>query len=103
MVYCEKCRVLSEGAVCDSCGNTSVRLPRYGDYCLLTEREYVWASLLEEVLRDNGIIAVSVEVLDQPYGLRSHVRHRLYVPYGDYEQAKEWMSELFDDTGSLEE
>ncbi len=103
MVYCEKCKVLSEGQTCDYCGSRRVRLPRFEDYCLLTERPYVWASLLDEVLRDNGIPAVSVEVLDQAYGLRSHVRHRVFVPYGTLEEAKEWMMELFDGENSFEE
>ena len=95
MVYCEKCRALSEGQNCEYCGSKKVRLPRWEDYCLLTERPYMWASMLDEVLRDNGIPAVSAEVLDQAYGLRTHVRHRIYVPYGTYEEAKEWMAELF--------
>ncbi|MBR5533809.1 MAG: hypothetical protein IKU62_03070 [Ruminiclostridium sp.] len=103
MVYCPKCKTLSEGTVCGFCGSCRVRLPGPDDYCLLTEQEYVWASLLDEVLRDNGIPVVSMEVLDQPYGLRRFVHHRVYVPYGAYEEAKKWMTELLDSPVSFEE
>lgn len=103
MVYCEKCKVLSESGSCCVCGSRSVRLPRFDDYCLLTERGYMWTSMLEDVLRDQGIRPVSLEVLDHGYGLRLHDRHRVYVPYEVYEQAKELMAELFEGTDSPEE
>ena len=103
MVYCEKCKALSEGQCCAYCGSDRVRLPRWGDFCVLTERGYMWTSLLVEVLRDHGIGAVSQEVLDHGYGLRLHDRHRVYVPYESYEQAKELLAEVLESTFSVEE
>ena len=89
VVYCEKCKALSEDNCCAFCGSGRVRLPRWGDFCVLTERGYMWTSLLEELLKDEGIPAVSQKVLDHGFGLWLHDRHRVCVPYESYEQAKE--------------
>ena len=66
-------------------------------YALLTEKESMWARMLEEVLKDNGVPCVTVPVFGAGMALRAGVQERLkvYVPAERMAQAGELMEELF--------
>ena len=66
-------------------------------YEFLTERETVWAEMLAEVLKDNGIEFVTVPVFGAGMTLRTGVRERLriFVPTGDKPRAEKLCDELF--------
>ena len=69
------------------------------DYRFLTEKEYMWAKMLEEVLKDNDIPCVAVPVLGAGFTLKTGMQERLkvYVPSESKAQAEELMNELFPD------
>lgn len=67
------------------------------DYVLLTEKETMWAKLLEQVLSDNGVPYVSLPVYGAGLSLKAGVqeRWRICVPGDVREQAQELLHELF--------
>ena len=69
------------------------------DYQLLTEKEYMWAKMLEEVLTDNNIPCVTVPVFGAGLTLKTGMQERLkvYVPSESKTRAEELMNELFPD------
>ena len=66
-------------------------------YEFLTEKEVMWAELLEQVLKDNGVACVSVPVYGAGMTLRGGVmeRYRLFVPREKRTEAEELLKELF--------
>ena len=74
-----------------------------GDYELLTEKEAMWAELLEQVLKDNGVECVAVPVYGAALALKAGVqeRYKLFVPHGQKPQAEELIKELFSDNAEL--
>ena len=66
------------------------------NYELLAEKELMWAEMLEQVLKDNGVDSLSVPVYGAGMALRGGVmeRHKIYVP-------KERLNELFSDDAAL--
>ena len=69
------------------------------DYELLTEKESMWAKMLEEVLKDNGIPCVAVPVFGAGFTLKTGMQERLkvYIPSENKARAEELMHELFPD------
>ena len=67
------------------------------DFVLLTEKEAVWAGMLEEVLKDNSIECVAVPVYGAGLTLKAGVqeRFRIYVPLKKKTEAEELLHELF--------
>ena len=67
------------------------------DYVLLTEKEAMWAGMLQEVLKDNGIPCISIPVFGAGMTLRAGVQERLQicVPEKDRPRAEELLNELF--------
>ena len=55
MNYCEKCHMLLEEATCPECGGKRLRPVQEDDYCLLAEKEELWAGMLEELLTNESI------------------------------------------------
>ena len=69
------------------------------DYRFLTEKESMWAKMLEEVLKDNDVPCVAVPVLGAGFTLKTGMQERLkiYVPSERKARAEELMKELFPD------
>ena len=69
------------------------------DFQLLTEKEYMCAKMLEEVLKDNDIPCVAVPVLGAGFTLKTGMQERLkiFVPSESKARAEELMKELFPD------
>lgn len=54
-LYCEECGRLVEANPCPHCGSEAVRTPETGDPCFLTEQGYIQATILADILTQNGI------------------------------------------------
>lgn len=67
------------------------------DYVMLTEKEAMWAGMLEEVLKDNGVRCVSIPVFGAGVTLRAGVqeRYRILVPRESKAAAEELLQALF--------
>lgn len=72
-----------------------------GDFELLTEKEAMWAEMLQQVLKDNGVPCVAVPVFGAGMTLRAGVQERLkiFVPSEDKLKAEELLEELFSGEG----
>lgn len=66
-------------------------------YEFLAEKELMWAEMLEQVLKDNGVDCVSVPVYGAGMTLRGGVmeRHKVYVPKERLSEAQELLDALF--------
>ncbi len=53
-MYCERCRLLTDGAVCPVCGRNT-RQPADNDECFLIEKEMLFGEMLIDVLKQNGV------------------------------------------------
>ena len=97
-MYCERCGILFEGNRCPVCGNQNVRPPKPCDLCFLTEQETMWAEMLEDVLKQNGIPCLTKNVLGAGLALKVGPmleRVRFYIPYFHLQNAKDIVDELF--------
>ena len=97
-MYCPNCNVLIKGEHCPVCGNQNLREPRADDYCFLTEKELIWACVLEDILKQNDISYVTRNVLGA--GLTTKVgsaqeRARFYVPFIHYAAAHNLEQDYF--------
>ena len=98
MFYCPVCMQLREMERCPSCGRFPLYPPHPKDFCFLLEKEAMWAEMLREVLRDQGIPCVHQPVYGA--GLIMNVgaameRYRLFVPYEFLDEAQEMAKQLF--------
>ena len=68
-----------------------------GDFILLTEKEAMWAEMLMEVLRDNGVTCTAVPTVGAGFSLRTGTpeRLRVFVPAEQRDRAAELLEELF--------
>lgn len=53
--YCPNCHILVRAVRCPVCDRRWLEAPKAEDYCFLRETEFVWAGMLEDCLRQNGI------------------------------------------------
>lgn len=100
MKYCSKCAILSEEEICPVCGR-SIADVQANDYVFLVEKELMWAEMLMDALEDNGIRAVSSNVMGAGLTVRTGVmteRLRIFVPYGSLELANEITDLMFGET-----
>lgn len=96
--YCPNCHVLVRGNRCPACGSKWLEEPKGEDYCILAEKDTVWAGVLEHSLRENGIPYLTESV--QGAGLTAKIgtmfdKTRFYVRYACYEKAQALEEELF--------
>ena len=96
--YCPNCHVLVRASRCPYCDRKWLEPPLPEDYCLLGEKDAVWAGVLEDCFRQNGIPCLTRNVLGA--GLTTKMgnlfeRTRFYVPYAHFRKAQELEEELF--------
>ena len=105
-MYCPHCNILTEHAKCPVCGSKNVRTPLPDDYCLLGEKIPVWAEAFSEILTQNSISFVTRNLLGA--GLAAKMgpaleRIRFYVPYSQYQAAKQLENAFFSSAFSEED
>ena len=96
-MYCERCNRLADRGKCPGCGGRDLRMPVYDDYCFLTEPEALWVQALEDLLRDNGVEFRTRNVQEAYWMAKTGAprRVRFFVPYRDYQKAKELHDAFF--------
>lgn len=105
-MYCPNCYILANGTHCPVCGSKKLRVPNQDDYCFLVEKELIWATVLEDLLKDNGLPFVIRNTLGA--GLAAKIgpaleRKRFFVPFQHYTRAKELEMEFFSAEFEFEE
>lgn len=96
--YCPNCHVLVQAYQCPLCDRKWLDLPQPEDYCFLGEKDVVWAGVLEDCFRQNGIPCLTRNVLGA--GLTTKMgnlfeRTKFYVPYAHFRKAQELEEALF--------
>lgn len=96
--YCPNCHVLVRDTRCPVCDKRWLDEPKADDYCYLTEKDSVWAGVLEDCLRKNAVPYLTQNTLGA--GLTAKMGSmfetiKFYVRYAYYQQAKELEEELF--------
>ena len=100
MLYCEKCRRLQDGgaARCSECKQKKLREPQPDDVVYLIAKEHLWAGMLADLLKNNGIPFLKEGLLGEGlntyigYGLESY---SIFVPYQMYDKAKRLCDDIF--------
>ena len=54
-MYCTQCQHIVDGVRCPHCGSKQLRLPEQADLCFLTEQEYLWSEMLQDVPRQHEV------------------------------------------------
>ena len=95
-MYCQRCNRLVYEMKCPGCGGKNLRMPAYDDHCFLAEPEPIWVQALEDLLRDNGVEFLTRRVHGAALVTKTGIpqRVRFFVPYRDYQRAKE-LNEAF--------
>ncbi|MBQ7184095.1 MAG: hypothetical protein IJR97_08920 [Clostridia bacterium] len=96
-MYCPNCHRLFEEDVCPECGALG-RHPKDDDYCLMSRREAIWAGMLADVLKQEGID--HIQESEEGAAMRTLIGTGLgytltYVPYSDLERADALEEALF--------
>lgn len=105
-MYCEACNAVYDGPRCPSCGSKTGREPQSEDICFLAEIEAMWARMLEDVLRQNGIEVWSKSTYGAGLVIKSgglFERLRLYVRYARLQEARDLAALLFAGQGEEQE
>ena len=91
-MYCERCQLLTEGEICPECGKKCRRDPLPEDPCFLLSCGQIWADMACDLLEQEkipylkqGSVGAAMTVLA---GF-SIEQYSLYVPFAQYERAKE--------------
>ena len=96
--YCPGCHTLVRNTRCPVCGRRWLEPPLAEDFCFLVEKDSVWAGVLEDCLRQNGIPYLTQNTLGA--GLTAKMgnmleRTKFYVRYAFFQQAKALEEALF--------
>ena len=93
-MYCENCYRLVESDPCPHCGSP-VREPEGRDSCFLTEQGYVQATILADILTQNGIPYMTKMRSIKGCGPIMMGNRLFYVPYQLLVDAQNVVEELF--------
>ena len=100
ILYCSGCQLtFSGGDKCPSCGSRKVRLVRPEDICFLTEAEPIPAGMLQDVLKQHQIPALTSSTVGAGMAMKAgnvFERIKFFVRYEHLEKAKQFAAELFD-------
>ena len=104
-MYCERCNRLVYGEKCPGCGGKNLRMPAFDDHCFLAEPEPIWVQALEDLLRDNGVEFLTRRVHGAALVTKTGIpqRVRFFVPYRDYQRAKDLNEAFFNGAFVFEE
>ena len=94
-MYCEHCNQVFETELCPSCGNEGTRIPEPGDLCFLTEQGYVQATILADILTQNGIPYMTRMRSIKGCGTIMMGNRQFFVAYRDLEIARNVVNDLF--------
>ena len=105
-MYCERCKRLTEGEICPECGKPCKRDALPEDPCFLLSGGQIWADMACELLDQEkipylkqGSLGAAMTVLT---GL-SLENYSLYVPFAQYDRAKEITQTVFPEGEAGEE
>lgn len=96
--YCPSCHILVWNNRCPKCDRRSLASPEPDDYCLLTQRDSLWAGVLEDCLRQNQIPYLTQSAMGAGMTAKMGILQetiRFYVRYAHFAQAKRLEEEFF--------
>ena len=103
-MYCEKCCRIIEEDRCPFCKSKKVRQPEPHDPCFLTEQNYVFSGILEDLLKQNRIPCLKKDVMGAGMAIKVGPmleRSRFYVPYEHLDAALAVTEELSASSGDI--
>jgi hypothetical protein len=100
--YCPNCHILVWDTRCPVCGKNWLEEPLPNDYCFLMEKDAVWAGVLEDCLRQNGIPCLTQSAKGAGLTVKTGSMFdsiRFYVPYFRFHEAQDLAEQLFAESG----
>ena len=98
MPYCKKCMLMTDEAKCPLCSNKKLTEPDLKDPVYLITKEMIWSDLICGVLEENNIPYLKHGNLGTALSITlgySVEYYRFYVPFGEYENALQYMKDIF--------
>lgn len=96
--YCPNCHMLVRDIRCPRCGRKWLEEPGSNDYCFLTQKDALWAGVLEDALRQNGIPYLTENTMGAGLAIKAGTMLgsvRFFVRYAHYHVAKDLETMLF--------
>lgn len=97
-MYCEKCKRIIDADRCPFCKSRKTREPESDDICFLTEQDYVFSGILEDILQQHDIRFLKKDVMGAGLAIKVGPmleRSRFYVSFEQLEEAMAVVEELF--------
>ena len=105
-MYCEKCNRIIDAGRCPFCKSRKVREPEAKDPCYLTEQDYIYSGILEDLLKQNNIPYLKKDVMGAGMAIRvgpMFERSRFYVPFEQLDSATGVLEDLTASADSAED
>jgi hypothetical protein len=92
MLYCKRCKSLTEYQECPLCGAKKLREPEVNDVVFLATKNFVNAGMLEDMLKEHNIPCLKKPMFGA--GLTARWGHmfetfHIYIPFGALERGLE--------------
>jgi RNA polymerase subunit RPABC4/transcription elongation factor Spt4 len=98
MLYCSKCKYLTDEKKCPHCGNKHLRAVEGDDAVFLMDTDAFTAPTIEDILAQNeipcqlqGLIGAGMIVLGSGFEM-----FRVFVPYSDNDRAKDLLANFLE-------
>ena len=98
--FCENCQTVFEesGRRCPQCGSRRIREAREDDLAYFCDKDTLWAAVLEDVFRQNGVDFYAKNLMGAAMTMRAGLAgelRRFYVRFDQWPLAKALYMELF--------
>ena len=106
MLYCEICMMLTDQEKCPRCKKKKLRAPKDNDPVYLLTKHAIWAGSIEDILRENGIPCLKQSEQGGALTIITGeiaATYRIFVPYSAHEEARELLSDFFEEGGDHDE
>ena len=102
MLYCAKCKRLTDDDRCPRCGRKKLREAEENDPVYLITKDAMISASIEDILHQNNIPCQMQGVFGVGIFTGLGYTNHFYVPYGAYDKSKELLANFFTDEDSAD-
>ena len=102
MLYCAKCKRLTDDDRCQRCGKKKLREAKEYDPVYLITKDAMISASIEDILRQNNIPCQTRGIMGVNVFTGLGYTNRFFVPYGAYNKSKELLANFFTDEDSAD-
>ena len=102
LLYCEKCKQLTNNDRCPRCGRKKLREAKENDPVYLITKDAMISASVEDILRQNNIPCQKQGIMGVGVFTGLGYTNRFFVPYGAYNKSKELLANFFTEEDSAD-